>query len=52
MAAPPPPPDEHYIFTRVIGNTTKHVCSTLACWEMIAYIKGWASTDNTLRSHV
>ncbi|CAK9872756.1 unnamed protein product [Sphagnum jensenii] len=52
MVAPSPPPDKHYIFTRVIGNTTKHVCSTLVCRETIAYIKGWASTDSTLRNHV
>jgi hypothetical protein len=52
MAAPSSPPDEHYIFTRVIGNTTKHVCPSLACGETNAYIKGWASTGSTLRSHV
>ncbi|CAM6013086.1 unnamed protein product [Sphagnum balticum] len=52
MAAPPPPPNEHYFFTRVIGNTTKHVCSALACRETNAYIKGWASTNSSLRSHV
>jgi hypothetical protein len=52
MAAPPPPLDEHYIFTRVIDNTTKHICPTLVCRETNAYIKGWASTDNTVRSHV
>ncbi len=49
---PPPPPDEHYFFTRVIGNTTKHVCPALACRETNAYIKGWASTGSSLRSHV
>ncbi len=52
MMAPPSPPDEHYIFTKVISNTSKHVCSALACREMNAYIKGWASIGNTLRSHV
>jgi hypothetical protein len=52
MATLPPPLDEHYIFSRVIGNTTKHVYLTLACRETNAYIKGWASTGNTLRSHV
>jgi hypothetical protein len=40
MAAPPPPPDEHYIFTKVIDNTSKHVCLGLACREMNVYIKG------------
>jgi hypothetical protein len=52
MAAPPPPLDKHYFFTRVIGNTTKHVCPTLACQETNAYIKEWVSTDSSLRSHV
>jgi hypothetical protein len=52
MAAPGLPPDEHYFFTRVIGNTTKHVCPALACRETNAYIKGWALTGNSLRSHM
>jgi hypothetical protein len=52
MAAPPPPPDEHYIFTRVIGNTSKHVYPALACQETNAYIKDWALSNNTLRNHV
>jgi hypothetical protein len=52
MAAPPLPPGEHYFFTKVIGNTTKHVCLALACWETNAYIKGWALIGSTFRSHV
>jgi hypothetical protein len=31
MAALSPPLDERYFFSKVIGNTTKHVCSALAC---------------------
>jgi uncharacterized protein involved in tolerance to divalent cations len=52
MVAPPPPSDEHYFFTRFIGNTTKHLCPTFACRETNTYIKGWALTGSTLRSHV
>jgi hypothetical protein len=52
MAAAPLPPDEHYIFTRVINNTTKHVCPALVCRKTNVYIKGWASTGSTLRNHV
>jgi hypothetical protein len=52
MVAPPPPPNEHYIFTRVIDNTTKHICPALVCRKMNTYIKGWAWTGNTFRSHV
>jgi hypothetical protein len=40
MAAPPLPINEHDFFSRVIGNTTKHVCPALACRETKAYIKG------------
>jgi hypothetical protein len=48
VALPSSPPNEHYIFTRVIGDTTKHVCPVLTNM----YIKGWALTGSTLRSHV
>jgi hypothetical protein len=52
MVAPSSPLDEHYIFTRVTGNISKHICPMLACWETNVYIKGWASTDSTLRNHM